>query len=56
MLNSVKGQAIESRNVIELGFVEVTYNNGVKVYVNYTGETQKFGNIEVPSMDYKVVS
>ena len=56
VLSSVKGQAIESRNVIELGFVEVTYNNGVKVYVNYTGETQKIGNIEVPSMDYKVVS
>ena len=54
-LNSVKGQSIVDRDVIESGVVVVTYSNGVKIYVNYTAENYS-GEIEVPSMDYKVVS
>ena len=55
-LNQVKGQAIENRVVIETGVVEVTYANGVRIYVNYTGDAYTYNNIEIPSMDYKVVS
>ena len=55
-LNSVVGQKIDARKVIDIGFVEVTYSNGVKIYVNYTGSNQKYNNITVPSMAYKVVS
>ena len=55
-LNSVKAQTIESRYVIENGFVEVAYSNGVKIYVNYTGDSQTYNGITVPSMGYKVVS
>lgn len=55
-LSGVKGQTIDKRYVIENGFVEVTYSNGVKIYVNYTGEDLKYNDIEVPSMKYKVVS
>ena len=55
-LNEVKGQSIVDRNVIKLGVVEVVYSNGVKIYVNYTALEQPYGNITIPSMDYKVVS
>ena len=55
-LSSVKGQTIEKRRVIENGFVEVTYSNGVRIYVNYTDQVQKYNGIEVLDMKYKVVS
>lgn len=56
VLNQIKAQEIEGRYVIENGVVEVTYANGIKVYVNYTNDTYTYGDIKIPSMDYKVVS
>lgn len=55
-LNQVVGQGIENRVVLAIGVVEVTYTNGVKIYVNYTDQPQTFGNVTIPETDYKVVS
>lgn len=55
-LNQVIGQEIENRVVLAIGVVEVTYGNGVRIYVNYTNKPYTYGNVEIPEMDYKVVS
>ena len=56
VLNHVKNETIEDRYVVADGVVEVTYSNGVRIYVNYTSDNYKYGNIEIPTMGYKVVS
>ena len=55
VLNQVKSQEIVNRYVIKNGFVEVTYENGIKVYVNYNDTVQSYDGVTVPAMDYKVV-
>ena len=55
VLNQIKSQEIVDRYVIKNGFVEVTYENGIKVYVNYNDTPQTYNGVTVPDMDYKVV-
>ena len=54
-LKDIKGEQIVDRNIIEAGVIEVVYDNGVKVYVNYTDQPYTYNGVEVASMDYKVV-
>lgn len=55
VLNDVKGKVIIDRNIIESGVVEVVYDGGVTVYVNYTGSDFTYNGVTIASMDYKVV-
>ena len=53
-LKYVNGESIESRVVVELGIVQVTYSNDVIIYINYTADDYDIGDITIPSMDYYV--
>ncbi len=53
-LKYVNGAYIIDREVIEFGFVKVTYSNGVDIYINYTSSNKTDGSITVPDMDYYV--
>ncbi|TAH75060.1 MAG: hypothetical protein EWM47_00705 [Anaerolineaceae bacterium] len=46
-LTKVYGQTIIEHTALEDGFIRVTYDNGVKVYVNYTSTEQVDGEIRV---------
>ena len=54
-LSHVIGQAIVNREVLDTGFVKVTYENGVMIYINYTYETKILDGQSVSMRDYKVV-
>lgn len=51
----VSEAVIVDHQILEPDFVCVTYDNGVKVYVNYTGTVKQADNIEVESKSFKVV-
>ncbi|XFA98985.1 DUF5696 domain-containing protein [Candidatus Izemoplasma sp. B36] len=53
-LKYVNGAYIVAREVIDYGFVKVTYSNGVDIYINYTSSNKTDGAITVPYMDYYV--
>lgn len=46
---------IENRVVLSTGLVEVTYDNGVRIYVNYNYTRQTIGTLQVPARSYEVV-
>jgi hypothetical protein len=55
-LNHVVNAQILKRTVLDLGFIENEYDNGVKIYINYSGNdyvTQDL--ISVAKMSYEVV-
>lgn len=54
-LQPVQGQAIIEHKAIEDGFICVTYENGTKVYVNYTDVQKSDGNVTVNPNWYSVV-
>lgn len=54
-LSTVKGQAIIDREQLSVGVVCVTYENNVKVYVNYNNNDYTYNNIVIPKLGYKVV-
>lgn len=54
-LKFVTGSYIESRVVIEPGFVQNTYSNGVVIYINYSGHAYTANGVTVPMMSYEVV-
>lgn len=56
VLNHVKGETIEDRIVIAAGVMEVTYSNGVKIYVNYNNSDYQYNDVVIESMGYKVVN
>jgi hypothetical protein len=37
-LNAVMGHHIISRDILDIGVVKVTYDHGVSIYINYSGE------------------
>jgi hypothetical protein len=51
-LKYVNGESITSRVVLDYGIVEVTYSNGVNIYINYTSNDYVVNDITIPSMDY----
>lgn len=54
-LQPVQGQAIKEHVALEDGFIRVTYENGVKIYVNYTGTVKSDGSIEVEANGYRII-
>ena len=56
-LDNVVGAQIVSRNVLDLGVVEVTYSNGVSIIVNYTNDAylHKASGKTINTMGYEVI-
>lgn len=54
-LQLVLGQAINEHVALEDGFIRVTYENGVKIYINYTDTLKSDGSIEVEANNYRIV-
>jgi hypothetical protein len=53
-LTFVRNQRVISRDVLALGVIKVTYENGVQIYINYTGNTYQQGAIAVEAMNFFV--
>jgi hypothetical protein len=51
----VLGQRIVARDVMALGVVAITYENLVRVVVNYTGEVYQQNGLNVQPMSYEVI-
>lgn len=50
----VDGALIIRHEKLDNGVTVVTYDNGVAIYVNYSGQEQTAGGVTVPAMSYKV--
>ena len=55
-LQPVRGQAMVSHRALSAGFILTVYDNGTKVYVNYTNETKTDGGVTVEPYGYRVVA
>jgi len=53
---AVAGAVITGHEILNSGVRIVTYDNGVKIYLNYSENTQMADGIRLESMSYKVVS
>lgn len=51
---AVDGAVIIRHEKLDNGITVVTYDNGVAIYVNYSGQEQTADGITVPAMSYKV--
>ncbi len=51
----VSNAVIVEHQILEKDFVRVTYDNGVRVYVNYSSKSKVADNVEVAAKSYKVV-
>ena len=54
-LLNVLGQRIVAREVLALGVVAITYENLVRIVVNYTGDVYQQGSLTVQPMAYEVI-
>ncbi|MGE4319855.1 MAG: DUF5696 domain-containing protein [Acholeplasmataceae bacterium] len=54
-LSDVISAKIVKREVLDTGFVKVTYDNGVMIYINYTYETLSDGSVTVGQRSYEVI-
>lgn len=54
-LKKVEGRKIDDRTVISTGIVKVTYEGGISVIINYTGNDYMYKNIKVSAQDFAVV-
>ena len=54
-LKHVIGASITNREVLDTGFVKITYSNGVKIYVNYNYKSMTLDSTTVDMRSYKVV-
>lgn len=54
-LKYVINARIESRVVHDLGIVEISYDNDVSIFINYTSSDYDYEGILIDSMDYLVV-
>ncbi len=54
-LSHVIGESISNREVLDTGFVKVTYSNGVLIYINYNYAQKTLDGQTVGARDYKVV-
>lgn len=54
-LHHVSGVAVRSRTVLAPGVVVNTYENNVKVYINYTGENITVHGISMTPQSYEVI-
>lgn len=55
-LDQVVGAEIVSREVLAAGVVEVTYNNGVSIVVNYTNDAVPYKGVTVKRMGFEVIN
>ncbi len=51
---TVDGALIIRHEKLDNGITVVTYDNGVAIYVNYSGQEQTADGVTVPAMSYKV--
>ncbi|WP_261134275.1 DUF5696 domain-containing protein [Bacillus sp. Marseille-Q3570] len=54
-LKKVQNASIEDRKVIELGVVEVTYSNDVKIIVNYNTKEMEVNDHKIGALDFKLI-
>jgi hypothetical protein len=54
-LKTVQNAAIEERNVLDYGVVEVVYSNGVRIVVNYRSDDVTYGHTTISGNDFAVV-
>jgi len=54
-LQPVLGMAINEHIALEDGFIRVTYENGVKIYINYTDSLKADGSIQVEANNYCII-
>ena len=52
---AIAGATIERHDILDNGVRRVTYNNGVKIYLNYSSATQELDGVSIEAMSYKVV-
>jgi len=50
-LNAVLGHHVVDREILTIGVVKVTYDHGVEIYINYSGDLYEDGAIVVEPMD-----
>jgi hypothetical protein len=50
----VEGAHIVDHKALATGVVRVTYNNGVKIYVNYNADAKTVDNVTVSGLDFLV--
>ena len=55
-LDQVVGAEIVSREVLAAGVVEVTYNNGLSIVVNYTNDAVPYKGVTVKKMGFEVIN
>jgi len=53
-LSDVIGHEIVWREVLDIGFVRVDYDNGVSIFINYTNQTMTDEGVTVNPLDYYV--
>jgi hypothetical protein len=53
-LTSVLNHRVISRDVLALGVIKVTYENGVHIYINYSGNGYQQDGITVEAMNFFV--
>jgi len=53
---AVEGAVIENHEILENGVRVVSYSNGVRIYLNYSRNSQTVDGHSLESMSYKVVS
>lgn len=49
-----KNSMIVNHEITDTGVTIVTYDNGVKLYINYSAKEQKADNVTVPALSYVV--
>jgi hypothetical protein len=55
-LDGVWGRLITEHEKLEEDIYRITYDNGSRVYINYRHDTARVEGIEIPPMDYAVVT
>ena len=53
-LKEVEGAKISEHKVLKEGVVRVTYDNGVKIYINYTSDVVKVDGVKIAKQSYAV--
>lgn len=54
-LKKVQDATIEDRKILDLGVVEVTYSNNVKILVNYNTKEMTAAGHQIGALDYKMI-
>lgn len=49
---TTQNSSILKHSIIENGLVQVTYENGAQVLINYTNKSKTFNGISIPEMDF----